>query len=182
MCAPWHAQPAAGSPRLTRSMTGSTYMAVPQYGIFPMSRGGMTVICIPDDVAHAKDAGWTSTVSTPWPARWPTASPAVTLSPPSPPSPVRARTLKESANARKKKKVTLCRNRQTIQVTKKKKQKHLQPGDTEGPCPPPARRPPAPGAARRPTARSPTRPRPPPPPPPRRPPRVAQRLRPARHL
>ena len=62
------------------------------------------------------------------------------------------------AEARKKKKpVTICRNGQTLSVTKKKKQKHLQPGDTEGPCPPlapPVSPPPGPP------------PGPPPPPPP----------------
>lgn len=36
---------------------------------------------------------------------------------------------------KKKKKVTICRNGQTLSVTKKKKGKHLQPGDTAGPCP-----------------------------------------------
>ncbi len=37
---------------------------------------------------------------------------------------------------KKKKKATICRNGQTLSVTKKKKQKHLRPGDTLGTCPP----------------------------------------------
>jgi hypothetical protein len=41
------------------------------------------------------------------------------------------------AFAKKKKKVTVCRNGQTLSVTKKKKQKHLLPGDTPGKCPEP---------------------------------------------
>ncbi|MBL8127095.1 MAG: hypothetical protein U0Z70_24005 [Thermomicrobiales bacterium] len=36
---------------------------------------------------------------------------------------------------KKKKKVTICRNGQTISVVKKKKRKHLKPGDTAGKCP-----------------------------------------------
>lgn len=35
---------------------------------------------------------------------------------------------------RKKKKVTICRNGQTLSVTRKKKHKHLLPGDTAGAC------------------------------------------------
>ncbi|MEZ4561527.1 MAG: hypothetical protein R2853_02155 [Thermomicrobiales bacterium] len=38
---------------------------------------------------------------------------------------------------RKNKKVKICRNGQTLSVTKKKKQKHLKPGDSAGPCPAP---------------------------------------------
>lgn len=54
----------------------------------------------------------------------------------------------ESAEARKKKKnVKICRNGQTLSVTKKKKRKHLKPGDTAGPCP-------APGTTSRPTTTS----------------------------
>lgn len=45
---------------------------------------------------------------------------------------------------RKKKKVTICRNGQTLSVTKKKKRKHLRAGDAAGPCP-------APGTTSRPT-------------------------------
>ena len=41
-----------------------------------------------------------------------------------------------AASAKKKKKrATICRNGQTLSVTKKKKQKHLLPGDTLGTCP-----------------------------------------------
>lgn len=36
---------------------------------------------------------------------------------------------------KKKKKTTICRNGQTLSVVKKKKQKHLKPGDTAGACP-----------------------------------------------
>lgn len=49
------------------------------------------------------------------------------------------------AKKRKKKKVTICRNGQTLSVTKKKKQKHLLPGDTPGACP-------VPGTTARPTS------------------------------
>ncbi|MFN8678598.1 MAG: hypothetical protein U0Z70_19635 [Thermomicrobiales bacterium] len=43
-----------------------------------------------------------------------------------------------AASAKKKKKrATICRNGQTLSVTKKKKQKHLLPGDTLGACPAP---------------------------------------------
>ncbi len=38
--------------------------------------------------------------------------------------------------AKKKKKVTLCHEGQTITVGKKKKKAHLKHGDTSGPCPP----------------------------------------------
>ncbi|MFT4036857.1 MAG: hypothetical protein QM692_01655 [Thermomicrobiales bacterium] len=44
---------------------------------------------------------------------------------------------RDAATAKKKKKpkkVTICRNGQTLSVTKKKKNKHLQPGDTTGAC------------------------------------------------
>lgn len=49
------------------------------------------------------------------------------------------------AKKKKKKKVTICRNGQTLSVTKKKKQKHLLAGDTPGACP-------APGTTARPTS------------------------------
>ncbi|MFN8675980.1 MAG: hypothetical protein U0Z70_06345 [Thermomicrobiales bacterium] len=46
--------------------------------------------------------------------------------------------IEDNAEARrKKKKVTICRNGQTLTVTKQKKRKHLKPGDTAGACSPP---------------------------------------------